>query len=78
MTKDDAITIAEVISGYDQWRRQKVAELESSGYQLSASHYLDELAKQRAIDTVEELIELFSGPYVDDLLYRTRQILGIK
>lgn len=82
MTKDEALNMADIIKGYDAWRRHKVAELEGSDYHLSASHYLDELAKQRAIDTVEELRELLTNEdsfdlTLDQVILRAREILGL-
>lgn len=82
MTKDEALNMAEVIKGYDSWRRAKVRELESSDYHLSASHYLDELAKQRALDIVDELRTLFSSEESFDMTLQqvvgeAREILGL-
>lgn len=83
MTKDEVQDFAELIRGYDSWRRHKVQELESSDYHLSASHYLDDIAKQRALDAISELTDLFTADEGFDLtllqlVNRAREILGIK
>lgn len=77
---NDIQDIAHIVAGYEVWRRTQVQILESSDYHLSTSHYLDELARQRALDVLEEIRDLvndFDLP-LDEMFTRVRGLLGVQ
>ena len=79
MTPNENFDVAEILQGYEAWRRVQVDRLQSSDYHLSVSHYLDAIARDRALDACNELAELFNNfdlP-LEDIYKQARAILGV-
>lgn len=63
MTKYEIEDMAEVLKGYEQWVKRKNHELENgSDNQLSVSAYLDEYAKMRALEILQQIQEVYANP----------------
>ena len=56
--------MAEIIQGYANWREHKLRNIDS-GDELDVSVYLDDLAKQRAVDTVNQIQQAYFDPDLD-------------
>lgn len=53
MTKNEIEDIADILLGYESWKVAKLHAIENgSDDQLSVSAYIDDYAKQRAVDTI--------------------------
>jgi hypothetical protein len=59
MTKDEKQDIAEILQGYENWRIQKTrVDIDP----FTVSDYLDEIAKQRALDAIQEIERVYADP----------------
>jgi hypothetical protein len=60
MTKNELKDIAEILNGYEAWKIAKL-RIFDSGYEplTSVSAYLDDYAKQRALDTLEIIQSMY-------------------
>lgn len=77
MSANDLEDIAEVLLGYDAWRENKIQNALNSSYTVSA--YIDELARQRALDAITEIRAVYAD---EDLTWQEvdkqiRSILGV-
>lgn len=69
----------EILRGYENWRRQKLLwEEDQDSYSVTA--YLDDLAKQRALEAIQEIEKLYSDPELtwQEIDAGIRNILGVK
>ncbi len=78
MTPNENLDVAEILTGYEAWRRYKSRDLQPGDDPLSVSHYLDDLARQRAYDAVEQIREVYADPELtwQEVDARIREILG--
>jgi hypothetical protein len=66
--------VAEILQGYENWRQAKI------GTELSVSEFLDDLARQRAYDAVQEIRTVYSDPELtwQEVDAQVRRILGVE
>ena len=78
MSKDEIEDVGEILTGYENWRLAKMQLHRSNP--LSVHEYLDELAKQRAYDAVQEIREVYADPELTwhEVDERIRAILGVQ
>lgn len=76
MNPDGLDFVEDVLRGYDEWKRKKAIQ---SDDQLSVSHYIDELAKQRQSDDWIAIYEFASEEFNTDadVGYEVRRRMGI-
>ena len=80
MTPNDNADIVGILQGYEAWRRHKLSAATIDLDPLSVSHYIDELARQRAYDAVTEIRAAYANPELTwaEVDTRIRGILGVK
>jgi hypothetical protein len=78
MSRDEIQDMAEILKGYENWRRAKVDHYDSEPF--SVSDYLDEIAKQRAVDAIAEIQQVYDDPELtwQEVDAEIRRILGIR
>lgn len=78
MTRDEIEDVAEILKGYENWRHAKMTQYDSEP--LSVSQYLDEIAKQRAVDAIEAIRQVYDDPELTwgEIDAQIRAILGVK
>ena len=77
MSANDLEDIAEVLLGFDAWRDNKIRNALSANYTVSA--YIDELARQRALDAITEIRAVYSDEELtwQEVDKQIRSILGV-
>ena len=77
MTANDLEDIAEVLLGFDAWRDNKIQNALSANYTVSA--YIDELARQRALDAITEIRAIYADEELtwQEVDKQIRSILGV-
>lgn len=77
MTANDLEDIAEVLLGFDAWRDNKIKNALSANYTVSA--YIDELARQRALDAITEIRAVYADEELtwQEVDKQIRSILGV-
>jgi hypothetical protein len=75
MSEHEIEDVAEILGGYETWMASRNPLLEK----MDVSTYLDELAKQRAVDAIEEIRAVYSDPDLtwQEVDAQIRRILGV-
>lgn len=82
MSIEDVEDVKLVLEGYEWWRKRKLHEIENGpDNQLSVSAYIDDYAKMRALDILQQVEQVFRNPgnYNSDAdsVELIREILGV-
>lgn len=80
MTNNDIAEIAGIIEGFESWREYQIAKSMNPEKYFTVSAYVDELAKQRALDVVSQIQAVYQDNELpwSEVDKEVRAILGVQ
>lgn len=81
ITPTEAQQVADILQGYEHWRKTRAHQIENgSDNQLSVSAYLDEYAKNRALDILTQIEAIYANPELtwQEVDAEIRRLIGVQ